>query len=163
DVKPKNILVTELGYVKITDLGLAKPLDEDLSLTDSGTGIGTPMYMAPEQVINGKRADARADIYALGGVLYEFLTGRPPFRGETAREMLGAKERGQFTPARRLNPGLPDRLDLVLDRMLAADLRYRYPSCAELIADLRRIGLAREHLGFNVLRVGGTLPGVPGP
>jgi tRNA A-37 threonylcarbamoyl transferase component Bud32 len=162
DVKPKNILVTDLGYVKLTDLGLAKPLDEDLSLTDSGTGVGTPLYMPPEQLLNGKRADHRADIYALGGVLYEFLTARPPFHGDSAMEMLRAKERGLFPPARRFNPAVSEALDLVVHRMLAADLRYRYQSCTDLIRDIRHLGQARDHLSFNVLRVGGALSPVTG-
>ncbi len=158
DVKPQNILITQLGAVKLTDLGLAKPMDEDLSLTDSGLGVGTPLYMAPEQILNAKRADHRCDVYALGAVLYEMLTGRPPFQEDSAVSLLKAKEQGHFPPVRRLNPDVPSRVGLMLDKMLACDLRYRYASCADLIRDVRALGLAREHLSFNVLRVGKVLP-----
>jgi serine/threonine protein kinase len=161
DVKPQNILVSQLGQVKLTDLGLAKPLDEDLSLTDSGLGVGTPHYMAPEQALDSKRADHRCDIYALGVVLYGLLTGQLPFQGESALELLRAKEQGFFRPARRLNPEVPSRLDLILDKMLAADLRCRYPSCAEVAGDLRRLGLANEHLSFNVFSLGRARPPAP--
>lgn len=94
DVKPSNLLISRLGRVKLTDLGLAKPMDQDVSLTDTGLAVGTPQYMAPEQSLTPKQVDQRCDIYALGTCLYEFLTGRPPFAGETAREVLRAKEQG---------------------------------------------------------------------
>jgi serine/threonine-protein kinase len=82
DIKPGNILITGKGLVKVSDLGLAKAMtEEDLTLTRSGTGIGTPVYMPPEQMRDSKNVDARYDIYALGCVLYHCLTGRSPFKG----------------------------------------------------------------------------------
>lgn len=151
DVKPSNVMVNRLGRIKITDLGLAKPVDEDLSLTASGAGVGTPQYMAPEQAHDGKKADHRSDIYALGGVLYQMLTGALPFQGESAVALMMAKEQGQFPSARRLNRDVPDRLDLMIDKMLAKDVRRRYQSCAEVVRDLEGLGLANAHLGFNPL------------
>lgn len=153
DVKPENIMITRLGHLKITDLGLAKPMDEDLSLTDSGTGVGTPRYMAPEQGRDAKHADHRCDIYALGGVLYYLLTGRPPFLEDSAIDLLLAKEQGFFPSARHLNDEVPPRLDLMIGKMLARDVKHRYQSCAELVRDLESLHLANEHLSFNPLWV----------
>ena len=163
DVKPSNVMVSRLGHVKITDMGLAKPVDEDLSLTASGTGVGTPQYMAPEQAQNAKHADHRSDIYALGGVFYQMLTSALPFQGESAIGLMMAKEQGQFPSARRLNRDVPDRLDLMIDRMLARDVRRRYQSCAEVIHDLESLGLAHAHLGFNPLHTVDPDPSVVRP
>ena len=82
DVKPENILLSRKGVVKITDLGLAKLIDEDMELTRSRVGMGTPDYVAPEQARDCKRVSQACDIYGLGGVLYHFLTGTVPFAGE---------------------------------------------------------------------------------
>jgi serine/threonine protein kinase len=118
--------------------------------------------MAPEQARSGKHADARSDIYALGGTLYELLTGRLPFEADNSVDLALAKERGFFPPARRLNPEVPHRLNLILDKMLAREPRLRYQSCLELTRDLQGLEVARQHLSFNVLQVGKTLrPDVP--
>jgi len=151
DVKPSNIMVSRLGHVKVTDLGLARPLDEDLALTTSGANIGTPHYMAPEQARNAEQADPRSDVYGLGGVLYHLLTGALPFQGDNVVTLMLAKETGHFPSARRLNGDIPDRLDLIIDRMLAKDVRYRYGGMGDVIRDLEGLGIAGEHLSFNPL------------
>src|SRR5207248_6262426 len=115
DIKPDNVLLTRKGVVKLADLGLAKAQDEDLSLTKTGTGAGTPLYMAPEQARDVKHVDHRSDIYSVGCMLYYFLTGKLPFTGETLVEVIDAKQKGKFTPARRLNADIPPRLDLIID------------------------------------------------
>jgi serine/threonine protein kinase len=150
DIKPENIMITRFGQTKITDLGLAKPLEEpELNLTDTGSVLGSPKYMAPEQSRNAKHADHRSDIYALGGVLYYLLTAQEPFQGATAVELLEAKEKKSITPARRLNPDVPSRLGLILDKMLAKDLKYRYQNYGDLIRDLDSLGLTHAQLSFD--------------
>jgi serine/threonine protein kinase len=157
DVKPENIMIDRLGEVRITDLGLAKTIDQDPGLTESGAGVGTPRYMAPEQARGGKHADARSDIYALGCTLYQLLTGTVPFDSDNSADLMLAKDRGFFRPARRFNRDLPPRLDLILDKMLAKDPRLRYQNCDDLTRDLLSLNLARDHLSFNVLQVGRAL------
>jgi serine/threonine-protein kinase len=142
DIKPDNILLTKNGVIKVADLGLVKAHGEDVALTRTGTGAGTPLYMSPEQFRDAKRVDQRADIYALGCMLYVLLTNKPPFEGEAYVDLLDAKERGRFTPARKFNDEIPERLDLMIDKMIAKKPEHRYQSCAELIQDLRGLGLA---------------------
>ena len=156
DIKPDNILITSTGIVKLADLGLAKATDDDLSLTQSGTGFGTPFYMPLEQARDAKRVDARADIYALGVTLYYFLTGKLPFTGETHAQVIEAKQLGKFAPARRHNQEVPERLDLMIDKMIAKEPSHRYQTCAEVMRDLDSVGVAHERLSF----VG---PGAAGP
>jgi serine/threonine-protein kinase len=148
DIKPDNILVTSKGGVKVSDLGLAKALDEDMSMTQSGTGLGTPHYMPPEQARNAKHVDHRSDIYALGGTLYHFVAGKTPFAGESIVELITNKERGSFTSARKLNPEVPERLDLIIHKAMARDPQHRYQSCDEFIRDLESLNLASESLSF---------------
>ncbi|MAT15834.1 MAG: serine/threonine protein kinase [Planctomyces sp.] len=148
DIKPDNMLVTARGIVKVADFGLAKAVDEDVSMTQSGTGLGTPLYMAPEQARNAKHVDLRTDIYALGCTLYYFLTGELPFKGKDTLELILAKEQGKFKSARQINPEVPSRLDLMIDKMLARDPKDRYPNCAELMQDLVSLGLHSPSLSF---------------
>lgn len=148
DIKPDNILVTKTGIAKVADFGLAKALDEDVSMTQSGAGLGTPLYMAPEQARDAKHVDQRADIYALGATLYHLLTGELPFKGKSALELILAKEKGQFVPARQLNSQIPEKLDFVIERMMAKDKKHRYSQCDEVIADLAMLQLANPALSF---------------
>src|SRR5262249_25080445 len=143
------VLLTAQGIIKVADLGLAKALDEDVMLTRTGAGAGTPLYMAPEQGRDLKRVDLRCDLYALGCMLYRCLAGKPPFSGATMLEAVEAKEKGNFLPARRCNVAVPQRLDLLIDKLLAPRPEHRYQSCAELIRDLRSLGLAHEAPEFQ--------------
>ncbi|HMO37253.1 MAG TPA: hypothetical protein PKA06_14540, partial [Gemmatales bacterium] len=93
-----------------------------------------------------KDVDGRADIYALGGMLYVMLTGKKPHDGETLVKLLEQKEKGRFEPARKLNPNVPDKLDLIIDKMLTKSLTARYQTCSELIQDLQSLGLANDYL-----------------
>ncbi len=114
--------------------------------------------MPLEQARNAKEADGRADIYALGGTLYMLLTGRPPFTGDLV-ELIQAKQRGTFPPARRFNPDVPERLDLVLLKMLARQPEQRYQNCDELIRDLESLELTGATLSFLASRHGNRQAG----
>ena len=148
DIKPDNILITSKGIVKVADLGLAKAMTDDMSLTRTGSGAGTPVYMSPEQARDSKHVDGRSDIYSLGCMLYRCLVGKPPFQGETYIEIFEAKERNIFAPARKSNNEVPEMLDLYLTKMLAKDPRVRYQTCADVIRDLNSLGLANSTLSF---------------
>lgn len=148
DVKPENILISTAGEIKLADLGMVKTADEDLTLTQTGHAIGTPWYMPLEQAKDAKSIDARSDIYALGCQLYCLLTGRPPFQGKTLVDLIQAKERGVFPTARSHNPEVPERLDLILLKMIAKNPAQRYQSVHEVIHDIERLDLAGRRLSF---------------
>lgn len=148
DIKPDNILLTSKGVVKIADLGLAKATDEDMSLTRTGTGAGTPLFMAPEQARDVKHVDGRVDIYALGCMLFCLLTGEHPFKGETLVEVIDAKTKGKFTRPRQLNPDIPPRLELIIEKMIQAKPEHRFQTCAEVIQAIEELQLAGDRLSF---------------
>jgi serine/threonine-protein kinase len=144
NIKPENALLTKIGVVKLADLGLARVKDEELAPARTDPAL----YLAPEQIRDVKQINRRSDIYALGCMIYALLTGHPPFQAATRDEMIDAKEKGTFEPARRSISELPERLDLILDRMLAKEPDRRYQTCAELILDLEKLGLAHKKLSF---------------
>jgi serine/threonine-protein kinase len=137
DLKPGNVLLTEDGAPKVTDFGLAKA--ERPELTATGAVLGTPSYMAPEQAKGDNRAvGPLADVYALGAVLYECLTGRPPFQAPTPLDVLAQVVSQEPVPPRQLQPKLPRDLETVCLKCLRKEPTRRYGSAAELADDLGR-------------------------
>jgi serine/threonine protein kinase len=134
DVKPSNILITENGQPMLADFGVAKLLDavETMELTGTGVGIGTPEYMAPEQV-TGKLVDARADIYALGVVLFEMVTGRKPFIADTPMAVLFKHASDPLPRPRQFVPDLPQAVENVIIKSLAKKLENRFQNMAEFV------------------------------
>jgi WD40 repeat protein len=139
DLKPANILLTADGTPKVGDFGLAKRLDAGPGHTETGEIIGTPSYMAPEQATGKTRqVGPAADIYALGAILYEMLTGRPPFKAETGVDTVLQVIHDDPVPPSRLQPKLPRDLETVCLKCLEKDPRKRYATAAELADDLQR-------------------------
>jgi WD40 repeat protein len=139
DLKPSNVLLAADGTPKVTDFGLARRLDDDSGQTQAGAVVGTPSYMAPEQAAGeAHAAGPAADIYALGAVLYECLTGRPPHRGETIAETLDLVRTREPEPPCRLRPSLPRDLETICLKCLRKEPERRYASAEALAEDLRR-------------------------
>ena len=139
DLKPSNVLIERDGTPKLSDFGMAKILgDEGSDQTQTGAVIGTPAYMAPEQASDGKAVGPAADVYGLGAILYECLTGRPPFKGSTALETLEQIRTQEPLLPGRLQPGIPRDLETICMKCLAKDPAGRYPSALTLAEDLDR-------------------------
>jgi serine/threonine protein kinase/tetratricopeptide (TPR) repeat protein len=137
DLKPSNIIIDRAGDARIMDFGIARSLAAK-SRTGAGVMIGTPEYMSPEQVA-GKEVDARSDIYSLGIILYEMLTGRVPFEGDTPFTV-GVKQKSEAPKSPKLlNPNIPDALSGVILKCLEKDKDKRYPTAAALHDELDRI------------------------
>ncbi len=138
DLKPNNVLIHSDGRALLADFGLARSAGQDVHLTDAGFTLGTPGYMAPEQVL-GQDLDPRADIYAMGVMTFEMMTGRMPFAGATPVEIAIATVSSPVPSAAAINPVLPDELDQVLAVALAKDRARRPASVRELVALLARV------------------------
>jgi eukaryotic-like serine/threonine-protein kinase len=137
DIKPANLMISSDEIVKILDFGIAK-LAGAAGLTRVGSSLGTPGYMSPEQA-RGEEVDSRTDVWSLGAVLYEMVTGRRPFRGEHEQTVLYSLFNEEPAPVEQLRPEAPPELARIIGRMLAKDPERRYPTAAAALADLRAL------------------------
>ena len=134
DVKPQNLLLGRDGVLKIADFGIARAA-ETTALTQVGTVLGTAAYLAPEQAA-GEEVTAAADVYSLGAVLYELLTGRTPYEFDSLADLAAKQRAGEITPVRELAPEVPERVEDVVMRCLARNPAYRPASAGELAREL---------------------------
>src|ERR1051326_4833812 len=138
DIKPGNVMLTRNGDVKVMDFGIARAVsDAQATMTQTAQVIGTAQYLSPEQA-RGERVDARSDLYSTGCLLYELLTGRPPFLGDSPVAIAYQHVRENPVPPSRLDPEVPPWADSIVLRAMAKDPRERYQSAAEMRADIQR-------------------------
>jgi serine/threonine-protein kinase len=139
DLKPENVMIREPdGVVKVLDFGIAKDLNATIAITRPGTYMGTPGYSAPEQV-RGDPVDGRADLFSLGAILYELITGEPPFKGSGTTEILINTQSREPAPAHRLNREVTEPLMLLLRHMLRKNPKHRLASAQEVVEVIGRV------------------------
>jgi hypothetical protein len=139
DIKPHNLMLTSKGEVKLVDLGIAKRVDEDQSLTQTGQAVGTPHYISPEQIRGSRDIDARADIYSLGATLYHLVTGHTPFPGSSGALVMSMHLVQPLADPRTYVPGLSEGICRVIRKMMAKSRDERYPDVDSLDRDLYRL------------------------
>ena len=155
DVKPSNIMVVRDGHAKITDFGIARMASSAVR-TQTGMVLGSPKYMSPEQVM-GKEIDQRSDIFSLGVMLYEMLTGQAPFNGENVNAIMYQTLNAVPAPPNTLNPAVPEMVNFILAKALAKKVEDRYQNAMDFAVDLRacRDILPRSGKQINVSPPGG--------
>jgi serine/threonine protein kinase/Tfp pilus assembly protein PilF len=144
DIKPENILLSG-GHALVLDFGIAKAIDAsktnpDGSITGTGISIGTPMYMSPEQAAGDSHIDERSDIYSLGAVLYEMLSGKQPFTGATAAQILAARFKGTPTALRTVDAAIPSGVERAVNRAMATNPDDRFRTAGDFLGALRTSG-----------------------
>lgn len=151
DIKPANVMITDTGDVKVMDFGIARAMDDlGATLTSTWNVVGTAQYLSPEQAL-GEVADTPTDIYSTGCLLYELLTGRPPFTGETPVSIAYQHVSGVLTPARELQPDLPQSVEVMLEVALAKKPVDRYISARAMLEDINKIR-SGENITTKVVR-----------
>src|SRR5687768_1495434 len=151
DIKPENLLLTRDGNTLLADFGIARALSggqagsgadgqEDARLTETGLAVGTPAYMSPEQAAGDKGLDARTDVYSLAAVLYEMLSGEPPYTGATAQQIIVKRFTDPVPSVRRVRPNVPETVDQAIQRALAPIPADRFASPAQFAQALRPDG-----------------------
>ena len=151
DIKPANIMITDKGDVKVMDFGIARAMDDlGATLTSTWNVVGTAQYLSPEQAL-GEIADTPTDIYSTGCLLYELLTGRPPFSGETPVSIAYQHVSGALIPARQVQPDLPESVEVVCAVALAKKTEDRYASANAMLQDINKIR-AGQNISTKVAR-----------
>ena len=145
DIKPANVMISRQGGTKVMDFGIARDTSFG-DLTEAGTGIGTPAYMSPEQVL-GDKLDARSDIFSLGVMLYQMVTGKKPFVEDERRSAMHKIRLEKHVRARKLNPDIPRELERVIDRCLEKQPRERWRSAQHMVMALERF--LAKHVEMN--------------
>jgi len=167
DVKPKNLMITNSGSVKLADMGLAREMgDYATAAAEAGRAYGTPYYISPEQIRGEITIDARADIYGLGATFYHMVTGKVPFDGTTPSAVMHKHLKDPLIPPDHLNKSLSSGVGEIIEVMMAKNPEDRYPSCTELIADLEAVASGEpplqarkkyDHRLLQDLATGGTV------
>jgi len=165
DLKPGNIMISHEGRIKVLDFGLAKLMRDDSdpdssrmethAQTEAGIVLGTMPYMSPEQ-IQGKKLDQRSDIFSLGIIFYEMITGRRPFHGDTSAELISAIMRDTPGPVGDLKAGMPEHLERIIRRCLMKDPRDRYQTARDVYNELRDLNASS---GSTTRRASGSASG----
>ncbi len=143
DLKPGNVMVSDKGVIRLTDFGVCKALEDQDSLTMTGVMMGTPNYMAPEQIDDAKRVGPTADVYGLGAILYHVLTGRPPFVGDDLNVMLDQVARGDYPPPESIDATVDPTLSAICRQAMNVDPSDRTPTALALAEALE--GWLRRH------------------
>ena len=139
DIKPANVMLTPSGQVKVMDFGIARAIaDTSSAMTQTAAVIGTAQYLSPEQA-RGETVDARSDIYSTGCLLYELLTGRPPFIGDSPVSVAYQHVREEARPPSQLNPDVSQAIDNIVAKALAKRVEDRYQSAADMRKDIERV------------------------
>ena len=139
DIKPGNIMITDSGDIKVMDFGIARATDDiGATMTSTWNVVGTAQYLSPEQA-TGELADGRSDLYSLGCLMYELLTGQPPFTGDTPVSVAYQHVSSLITPASQIKPGLDTNLDRMLEVVLAKNPNSRYQDASSMLADLEHV------------------------
>lgn len=146
DVKPQNVLLDEEGHAKVTDFGIARSLELE-GMTDPGTVLGTTDYVSPEQAL-GKDVSSHSDTYSLGIVLYEMITGAPPFKGEGHIEVAMRHVREELPDIQKLRPELSAALAAIVEKATSKETKNRYQSVSEMVSELEQV------LGYEIARAG---------
>jgi serine/threonine-protein kinase len=145
DVKPKNIMVTKAGVVKLADLGLARAVsDTEAAEAEKGKAFGTPYYISPEQIRGEVKIGPPADIYSLGATLYHMVTGQVPFDGKNPSDVMHQHLKAELAHPDQVNPKLSSGIAEVIEMMMAKDPRKRYQNCRDLLVDLRALRESKQ-------------------
>jgi serine/threonine-protein kinase len=152
DIKPGNVMITDSGDIKVMDFGIARAMDDvGATMTSTWNVVGTAQYLSPEQA-TGEVADGRSDIYSVGCLLYELITGRPPFTGDTPVAIAYQHVSGELIPASEIVEDLDPGIDTILEVSLAKSPSDRYPSADEMLRDLRLV-MSGDEVTTRIRRV----------